>query len=109
MDRRSFITSLFGGLAIASIGGAALAGTDLAKAAAPAPQPLPPADPQALDAKTARKLDEADAEFTQVVRRERVYRHNRRGRPVVVDRRVVVRRDRFGRPVRRVVTRRRVY
>ena len=107
MDRRSFIISLFGGLAIASIGGAALAKT--ASLPAPTPQPLPAADPQALDTETARKLDQADAEFTQVVRRERVYRHNRRGRPVVVDRRVVVRRDRFGWPVRRVVTRRRVY
>ena len=98
--------TLFGGIAAASVGGIAMA---QAGARPAAPAPLPQADPQALDAELAARLDEKPAEFTQVVRRERIYRHNRYGRPVVVNRRVVIRRDRFGRPVRRVVTRRRVY
>ena len=106
MDRRSFVLSLFGGVAAASVGGMALA--QAAPRLAPT-QPEPVAGTQALDPATSRGLDGTDAEFSQMVRRERIVRRNRRGRPVVVDRRVVVRRNRFGRPVRRVVTRRRVY
>lgn len=106
MDRRSFVMSLFGGLAAAGLGG-----TAIAQAATRKPG-LAPAMPAAgeLDPVTKAALDQADADFNQVVIRERtvvrrprpVYR-----RPVVIRERVVVRRPR-PLPRRRVVVRRRV-
>lgn len=107
MNRRSFVLSLFGGLAAAGLGGAAIA-----EAATTAPIPAP-AQPEAgaVDAATKAALDKADAEFSQVVvRRTTVVRrrpHPVYRRPVVVRRTTVVRR----RPVYRrpVVVRRRVY
>lgn len=97
MDRRSFVMSLFGGLAAASLGGTAIAQAasrkpDLASA-------LPAGDQ--IDAATRAALDEADADFNQVS--VRIGPRRRRRRPVIVRRRVIVRR-----PVRRrrVITRR---
>jgi hypothetical protein len=74
MDRRSFLTALFGGVAATVVGGVA---TSKIAAAAPLPE--------------ATVLDQLDAEFTQ-------YRGPRRRRP----RRQVceIRRNRFGRRVR---------
>lgn len=99
VDRRSFVMSVFGGVAAASLGGTAIAQAasrkpDLAAA-------LPAGDQ--IDAATKAALDEADADFNQVVVRERVVVRPRRRRPVVVRRRVIVRR-----PIRRrrVITRR---
>lgn len=113
MDRRAFVLSLFGGLAAAGFGG-------IAQAASPAPAPGPEELAPALKA----GLDEADADFNQVVvRRTTVVRRPVRPyrRPVVVRRTVVVRRPvrPYRRPVvvrrtvvvrrpRRVVVRRRV-
>lgn len=92
--------SLFGGLAAASVGGVALS---------QAAEPQIPAKARDLDAATRAGLDKADADFNQVVVRERVVVRRRPRpyrRPVVVRRRVVVRRPR---PYRRpVVVRRRV-
>lgn len=102
MDRRSFVLSLFGGLAAAGVGGASLAQAASTKVA-----PIPAVPDGEIDAALKARLDQADADFTQVVRRRTVVRRDRFGRPIVVNRRVVVRRDRFGRPVRRVVTTRR--
>lgn len=98
MDRRSFVLSLFGGVAAAGIAGSAFAASrpELLAAGATAPG--------ALDAATSAALDQADAEFSQVVVRERVVR--RRPRRPVVRERVIVRRPR--RPVRRRVIRERV-
>lgn len=104
MNRRSFVLSLFGGLATASLGGAAIAqaATDL-PAIAPAPDEL--------DASTKAALDKADADFSQaVVRRTTVVRRPYR-RPVVVRRTTVVRRP-YRAPVvvrRTTVVRRPVY
>lgn len=102
MDRRSFVLTMFGGLAAASVGG-----VSLAQAASTKVDPISAVPNGEIDAALKAKLDQTNADFTQVVRRETVVRRNRRGRPVVVNRRVVVRRDRFGRPVRRVITTRR--
>lgn len=102
MDRRSFVLSLFGGLAAASVGGASLA-----QAASTKVDPIAALPNGEIDAALKARLDQTDAEFTQAARRRTVIRRDRFGRPIVVNRRVVVRRDRFGRPVRRVVTTRR--
>ncbi len=96
MDRRSFVTSLFGGLAAASLGGTAIAQAasrkpDLAGA-------LPAGDQ--IDAATKAALDEADADFNQV--RVQIGPRRRR-RPPIVRRRVIVRRPPRR---RRVITRR---
>jgi hypothetical protein len=95
VDRRSFVMSLFGGVAAASLGGTAIAQAasrkpDLAAA-------LPAGDQ--IDAATKAALDAADADFNQVS--VRIGPRPRRRRPVVVRERVIVRR----RP-RRVVRRR---
>ncbi|MBN9439604.1 hypothetical protein [Bosea sp. (in: a-proteobacteria)] len=76
MNRRSFLTALFGGIAATAVG------TVVASEAAKASQ-LP------LD--TAAKLDETPSEFTQYYR-GRPYRGPRRRRQVCT-----VTRDRFGR------------
>lgn len=111
MDRRSFVLSLFGGLATAAIGGAGLA-----QAAMPAPaSPVP--NPEDLAPELKAGLDKADGDFTQtVVRRTTVVRRPvGYRRPVVVRRTTVVRRPPgyYRRPVvvRRttVVRPRRVY
>jgi hypothetical protein len=96
VDRRSFVTSLFGGLAAASLGGTAIAQAasrkpDLAGA-------LPAGDQ--IDAATKAALDEADADFNQV--RVQIGPRRRR-RPPIVRRRVIVRRPPRR---RRVITRR---
>ncbi len=96
--------SLFGGLAAASLGG-----TAIAQAASPKTVPTPELPEAQLDAVTKAALDKTDAEFSQVVIRERVVRRPYR-RPVVVRRTVVVRRPRpyYRRPVvvrRRVIVR----
>jgi len=100
LDRRSFVLSLFGGLAAASVGGMGMA---QAMTAAPAAAPLP--GPEELAPAMKAGLDKADADFSQAVVRERVVVRRRRPyrRPVVVRRTVVVRRP------RRVVRRRVIY
>jgi hypothetical protein len=92
LNRRSFLTSLVGGIAFAGIGGAAMA-KSLVEAA-----PMP-AEPKAGEIDPALKagLDETDAEFTQYHRR--YPRHHRRPPPPPVHHR---------RP-RRVVRNGRVY
>lgn len=92
--------SLFGGMAAASLGGIALS---------QAAEPQVPMKGGELDAATKAGLDKADADFNQVVVRERVVVRRPRPyrRPVVVRRRVVVRRP-YRRPVvvrRRVIVR----
>ncbi|AZO80537.1 hypothetical protein B5U98_12245 [Bosea sp. Tri-39] len=94
--------SLFGGLAAASVGGMGIAQAATATPAAtlPSPEELAPA--------LKAGLDKTDADFSQVVVRDRVVVRRPRPyrRPVVVRRTVVVRRPR---PYRRpVVVRRRV-
>lgn len=74
MNRRSFITALFGGVAVSA------AGVSLVSA---------PAGATALATEDAARLDTVPAEFTQYWRRPR------RRRTVCT-----VRRNRFGRPVR---------
>ena len=72
MDRRSFITTLIGGFAVAGLGGAALARAP--EAARPvAPKRDPVADGVKLDSEA---LDKTDAEFSQYYyrRRRRYYR-----------------------------------
>lgn len=105
MNRRSFVMSIFGGLAAASLGGMTLA------QAASAKSDLAPAmpGPGEIDALAKSGLDKADADFNQVVVRERVVVRRPRPyrRPVVVRRRVVVRRPVVVRR-RPVVVRRRV-
>jgi hypothetical protein len=104
LNRRSFVMSLFGGLAAASLGGMTLAQAASAK---PELAPAMPG-PGEIDALVKSGLDKADADFSQVVVRERVVVRRPRPyrRPVVVRRTVVVRRPR---PYRRpVVVRRRV-
>lgn len=96
--------SLFGGLAAASLGGIAL--SQAAQAQGPVTAPVAPGD---LDAATKAALDKTDADFNQVVVRERVVR--RRGpyrRPVVRERVIVRRRPRpyYGRRRGPVVRRR---
>lgn len=98
MDRRSFVLSIFGGVAAAGLGGTAIAqAATRSLDIAPAPAAV------GLDAATKAALDKTDADFSQVVVRERVVvRRPRRYRRPVVVRRTVVRRP------RRVVVRRRV-
>lgn len=111
MDRRSFVLSLFGGLAAAAIGGASLAQAAVPAAASPVP------NPEDLAPELKAGLDKAEADFSQaVVRRTTVvHRPAGYGRPVVVRRTTVVRRPPryYRRPivVRRttVVRPRRVY
>lgn len=91
LNRRSFLTSLVGGLAVAGIGGTAMAKSLVE--AAPAP-----VEPKTGDIDPALKagLDETDAEFTQYHRRPRHPRrpppppvhHRRRPRRVVRNGRV---------------------
>ncbi len=112
MDRRSFVLSLFGGLAAAGLGG-----VSLAQAAAPAAAtPVP--NPEDLAPELKAGLDQTEADFSQaVVRRTTVVRRpaGYYRRPVVVRRTTVVRRPPgyYRRPVvvRRttVVRPRRVY
>lgn len=89
MDRRSFIMTLIGGMAAASLGGVAVAEAAQVK---PVPGPLPEpakandvkADDQ-IAADTKEALDQTEADFSQYYyyrRRPRYYR-----RPVVVYRR----------------------
>lgn len=88
MDRRSFLTTLIGGLAAAGLGGTAVART--------VPAPLVPAkDTEELPTGLAEALDETEAEFSQH-RRRRHYR--RRYRPRY-----------YYRPYRRYYRRRRYY
>lgn len=99
MDRRSFVVSLFGGLAAAGLGGLGLAQAAAPATAAPVPSP------EELAPALRARLDKGEADFSQVVvRRTTVVRRPARyyRRPVVVRRTVVVRRP------RRVVVRRRV-
>jgi len=78
--------SIFGGLAAASLGGIALSH---AAEQAPVTAPVAPGD---LDAATKAGLDQADADYNQVVIRERVIRRRGPYRRPVVRRRVIVRR-----------------
>ena len=96
MDRRSFVLTMFGGLAAASVGS-----VSLAQAASTKIDPISAVPNGEIDAALKAKLDQTDADFSQVVVRERVVRRGPR-RPVVVRRRVIVRRP----PRRRVITRR---
>ncbi len=91
MNRRSFVMSLFGGVAAASVAGAAFAQSAGKTAIAPAGE---------IDDALKAALDQADADFNQVS--VRIGPPRRRRRPVVVRRRVIVRRPRR----RRVITRR---
>jgi hypothetical protein len=100
LDRRSFVMSIFGGMAAASLGGIALS------QAAEAQVPVKAGD---LDAATKAGLDKADADFNEIVVRERVVRRRGRyGRPVVRERVIVRRRPRpyYGRRRGPVVRRR---
>jgi hypothetical protein len=78
MDRRSFILSLIGGAAAASVGAVAMAQATPVTLA-PEPVDAKPAEPHA-----ARSLDDADAEFSRYHRRHhrrhyrRHYRRHRR-------------------------------
>ncbi len=96
--------SIFGGMAAASLGGIALS-----QAAEPQSPVQVPAKPGDLDAATKAGLDKADADFNQVVVRERVVRRRGPyGRPVVRERVIVRRRPRpyYGRRRGPVVRRR---
>lgn len=90
MNRRSFVMSLFGGVAAASVAGAAFAQSAGKAALAPTGE---------IDDALKAALDQTDADFNQVSVR---IGPRRRRRPVVVRRRVIVRRPRR----RRVITRR---
>jgi hypothetical protein len=70
LDRRSFILTLVGGIAAASLGGLAVA-----EAAQVKPVAVP--DAEALKPETAKALDETDAGFSQYWRRRRYHRHRR--------------------------------
>jgi hypothetical protein len=101
VNRRSFVMSIFGGVAAAGIAGSAFAKSASAGAAI---APAMPATGE-IDAPLKAALDQTDADFSQVVVRERVVRRPARTvvvrrRPAVVRRTVVVRRP------RRVVRRR---
>ncbi|OYW67794.1 MAG: hypothetical protein B7Z40_05630 [Bosea sp. 12-68-7] len=81
--------SLFGGLAAAGLGGSALSH---AEERGPVPPTVAPGD---LDATTKAGLDKVDADFNQVVIRERVIRRRGPyGRPVVRERIILRRRPR---------------
>jgi hypothetical protein len=97
VNRRSFVTSLFGGLAAASVGGAAFAA-----ARKPALASAVPAGDQ-IDASTRAALDEADADFNQIRVQIGPRRRRRWRRRPIVRRRVIVRRPPRR---RRVITRR---
>ncbi len=99
MNRRSFVMSLFGGVAAAGVAGTAFAKSASTGAAI---APALPATGE-IDAALKAGLDQTDANFNQVVIRERVVR--RRG--PYRRRRVVVRRTIVRRP-RRTIVRRRV-
>lgn len=71
MDRRSFILSLIGGAAAASVGAVAMA-----QAAPTVLAPLPP-ESRPVDLATASAIDETDAEFTRHRRGHRMM-HRRR-------------------------------
>lgn len=87
LDRRSFMVSLFGGLAAAS-----LAGMGIAQAATAAPATAAP-KPEELVPALKDRLDNTEADFSQVVVRDRVVVRRPRPyrRPVVVRRRVIYR------------------
>lgn len=70
MDRRSFITTLIGGFAAASLGGMAVAEAAPTKLT---PEPTPPAGDGEVSAETKQGLDEADAEFSQYYYYRRPY------------------------------------
>ncbi len=72
MDRRSFLTSLIGGFALAGSGGVALAAS--AKPAAIEPDGATAGDTEAL----AARVDAADAEFSQYYYYRRRLRWRRR-------------------------------
>lgn len=106
--------SLFGGLAVAGLGGAAIAeaATQQMKSApaTPAPPPAAPAEGD-IGASTSAALDETDAAFSQMGRHPHVRpyhrpRHNPHGRPIY---RGPVRRGPVRRHRRRVVRNGRVY
>lgn len=104
LDRRSFVMSIFGGMAAASLGGIAL--SQAAEPQGPAQLPVKPGD---IDPATKAGLDKADADFNQVVVRERVIRRRGPyGRPVVRERVIVRRRPRPYYRRRGPVVRRRV-
>lgn len=71
MDRRSFITTLIGGFAVASLGGIAMAEAAPAKLA---PEPTPPAGEGEVSAETKQGLDGTEAEFSQYYYRRPYYR-----------------------------------
>lgn len=73
LDRRSFVMSLFGGLAAAS-----LAGVAASQAATPA-RDAAPATPagEELDSVAKAGLDQAEAEFAQLYRRPLTPHHRR--------------------------------
>jgi hypothetical protein len=72
LDRRSFVVSLFGGLAAASLGGIAIA-----QAASPKTEVAPAAPTDAeIDATTKASLDQAEAEFSQHRGHHRGPRHH---------------------------------
>lgn len=88
MDRRSFVVSLFGGLAAASLGG-----TAIAQAASRTPELAPTQPVGEIEASTKAALDQADAEFSQMHPNHRSYHHRpyhrrrpRHARPVVIPR-----------------------
>lgn len=64
MDRRSFIMTLIGGMAAASIGGVAAVEAAQPKAV-PVPDPTPARDDEAVTAEVKDALDKTDAEFSQ--------------------------------------------
>jgi len=75
VDRRSFIMTLIGGMAAASIGGIAVAEAAQPKPGS-LPNPLPAGDDEAILAKAKEELDKTDAEFSQYYyyrRRPRYY------------------------------------
>lgn len=73
MDRRSFITSVIGGFAAASLGGIAVTSAAPSEAG---PSPAMPDADAALATSQAEALDRSDAEYSQYYHRRR--RHHRR-------------------------------
>jgi hypothetical protein len=82
VDRRSFIMTLIGGMAAASIGGVAVAEAAQPKSA-PLPDPAPAKDGEAVAPELKDALDKTDAEFSQYYyrRRPRYYARPRYYRP----------------------------
>jgi hypothetical protein len=70
VDRRSFIMTLIGGMAAASIGGVAVAEAAQPKSA-PFPDPAPAKDGEAVAPEMKDALDKTDAEFSQYYYRRR--------------------------------------